>query len=178
MASSKARSQIDNSEVSTPSSRNTTHAWPTVSHRHWLRPTLLASVLLLLLSFTAIFIKPDTSLLWRQVPLPHAYRAPLVNCHWPGVVDESYCVFLHQGGSLDKHKRYVLEKRGEADLDSRIRHCFPETKAHGLYYCANDIDDGMLEAIRADAVVDMVECDRAGEGIEGVDVVVFEGAEL
>lgn len=138
-------------------------------------------MILALLLLTATFSKLDVSLLWRQIALhdtthlTRAYRAPLLGCELPGVVHGSYCVFLHRRCSLEEHKRTVGE---EADLDSKISHLFPATQRHGLYYCAGDIDDEILDAIRADITVDMVEYNRSPEIDIGETIEVFERVEL
>lgn len=74
------------------------------------------------------------------------------------MIPESYFVFLHQGCSLEDHKSHI-----EADLDSKITHIFPAATWHGLYYAADNVDDVILDAIRADVFVDMIECNRAPE---------------
>lgn len=86
------------------------------------------------------------------------YQAPMIACDVPTeeIVHQSYIVFLHQGCSLEQHKRAVAEG---ADLDSAIISVFPETDYHGLYYRAK-LDDDALATVRADVVVDMVECNR------------------
>lgn len=94
----------------------------------------------------------------------------------PDINPGSYCVFLHQGCSLEKHKLAVGE---EADIESKIRHIFPETRNHGLYYCADNVDDVTLDAVRADIIVDMIECDRSPEiSFESEIVEIFERPDL
>lgn len=83
------------------------------------------------------------------------YEAPLHACDNPEeVVPQKYTVFLHAGYSLEQHKQTV----GDAvDFESAIRHIFPETSRHGLYYDGT-LNDSELAAVRADLGVDMVEC--------------------
>lgn len=100
----------------------------------------------------------------------------MVGCEWPTVIQESFCVFLHHGCSLEEHKRTVGQ---QINLDSKIKHIFPETRNHGLYYCADRVDDVTLSAIRAELVVDMIECNRVLEidPLEEADE-IFEHSEL
>ena len=90
------------------------------------------------------------------------YQAPLIPEDLPEEdrIPESYIVFLHQGCSLDEHKR-TLARQG-VDLESKIQNIFPEKVGrYGTYYGADDIDDEALEAIRADVNVDVVEYERS-----------------
>ncbi|KAK4499472.1 hypothetical protein PRZ48_009987 [Zasmidium cellare] len=150
-----------------------------IEMRHMPGPWLLSvASVFFLLCLIATLKRPEPTLLWRQAALhpSRAYRAPMFACQYPDVINRSYGVFLHHGCSLDKHKHLIGE---DADLDSRITHCFPETRVHGLYYYANDIDDVTLDAIRADVVVDLVECNRSPENLaESVDIEVFDLREL
>ena len=83
------------------------------------------------------------------------YQAPL-RCDGPSedLDPEWYFVYLHHGCSLEKHKRAVGEG---VDFDSTIEIVFPEDEGLGLCYSAK-LNDTALGAVRADLVVDMLEC--------------------
>ena len=87
------------------------------------------------------------------------YQAPLQGDDLPGVVPQSYVIFLHKDYSLEDHKAKLTDS---VDLDKAIEFVFPETSRHGLYYTAT-LDDDALESVRADEGVDMVECNRKVE---------------
>jgi hypothetical protein len=89
--------------------------------------------------------------------MSEAYKAPLLGCDQPGVLEHDYIVFLHPGHSLSVHKQNVSNV---VDLSSAIDYVFEETKSHGLYYHAI-LSDTALAAVRADRGVDMVECNRS-----------------
>jgi len=151
-----------------------------MSRSHALRNITIVGILLLL-ALAAIISRPGVSLHWRRAPHDptpsmRRYRAPLVGCEFESVVEESFCVFLHHGCSLEKHKQVVGE---QVNLDSKITNIFPETARHGLYYCASNIDDANLEAIRADIVVDMIECNLYAKMFYlDEDVELFDPPEL
>ena len=130
-----------------------------MQRKHTLIPAAIAIVILLIISTTS----NTTSLTWRKVlhkstDIAAPYQAPIYGCDGPEKdrVPHKYAVFLHHGCSLEQHKRAVGEG---ADLDSAIKFVFPETPWYGLYYSA-ELDDSALSAVRADLVVDMVECVR------------------
>lgn len=82
------------------------------------------------------------------------YEAPLQACDVPVVIPGQYFVYLDRGYSLEAHQETI-----GVDLSPSIRHIFPGTSRHGLYYSAN-LDDAIVAIVRKDAGVNLVECDR------------------
>lgn len=135
------------------------------------RNILIISILLFLLGTT--FRRPGVTLFWRRAQnsssgrLMHSYQAPAQGCEWPDVIRGNYLIYLHHGCSIEKHLQTVDERLQTAspqtDLKSKITHVWPETKHHGLYYSADNLDIWTIRAVRYDIVVDMVECSRSPE---------------
>jgi len=101
----------------------------------------------------------------------------MVSCEYGHNIEGDYFVFLHQGYSLENHAKTV---ENEVNLTSKIHRIYPGTPRHGLYYYAQDIDKPALEGIRADIVVDMIECNRELEidNLEMEDMVISEDLDL
>ena len=96
------------------------------------------------------------TVLYKSTGIIGLYQAPLY-CDGPkgDLIPQKCFVYLHHGCSLEQHKRAVDEG---ANLDSAIKHVFPEDERLGLCYDAK-LDDNALTAVRSDLVVDMVECE-------------------
>ena len=87
------------------------------------------------------------------------YEAPLITpCG--EVSPGGYGVYLHPGYSMSEHKRFV----GTEDLQRHISFEF----RHELGYHAEEVDEAMLEAVRADVGVERV---KAGCVVGGWDPV-------
>lgn len=83
------------------------------------------------------------------------YQAPLIR--WSDEVEtpDSYAVALHPGYSMDAHKTFVGVERLQPCITSEEE--MPEFyHVPGYYYYYADLDEGMLEAVRADVGVDRV----------------------
>lgn len=111
------------------------------------------------LCIVAAFARPDLGLLWRRAihhpysPVP-PFRATLAHCGFGDEIQGAYVVWLRQYVSLEQHMHNV------AVDPEKITHCFPESFLGGIYYYVEEINDAELEAIRADLLVDTVDCNR------------------
>jgi len=76
------------------------------------------------------------------------YQAPLIRYGGGNEVPNSYSVHLHPGYSLEEHKRFVGAERLERHIVFEYK--FP------LGYHAEEVDEAMLRAVRADVGVDQV----------------------
>lgn len=99
----------------------------------------------------------------------HPYRATLAQCGFGDEIEGSYVVFFRQYVSLEQHLHNIA-------LDpEKIAFSLPETPLFGLYYYADGLNEADVEAIRADLLVDRVDCNRAlnsdivGETVELLD---------
>nr|OQO30718.1 hypothetical protein B0A51_01842 [Rachicladosporium sp. CCFEE 5018] len=131
-----------------------------MARSHLLRNTISISILSIIILVATSWTFRG-SLLWRKViyypsHLVRPYQAPMLGCENLNVIEGSYCVFLHHGSKLERHIQTI---GNHVDWSPTIRHLFPETTVHSLYYCAHDVDDAALKASRADIAVDVVDCD-------------------
>ena len=104
--------------------------------------------------------------------------APLLNCHGPekNIVQNSYAIILRSGYSIEQHKLAV--GRGP-DIDAVTESLYvPEP---GDYFPASQVmyfawieDSSLFDSIRADAGVELIECDVQEEIIRGVLVAECE----
>jgi hypothetical protein len=79
------------------------------------------------------------------------------HCDGPGKykIPDSYAVFLHPGYSLSQHKQFLGD---DVDLDARITYVFRGDNRFSTNYYA-DLDHEMLETVRRDWGIDVIECD-------------------
>jgi len=83
------------------------------------------------------------------------YQAPLIRWSDEVAIPENYAVKLHPGYSIEEHKRFVGAERLQPCITSEGD--MPEFyHVPGYYYYYADLDEGMLEAVRADVGVDRV----------------------
>ena len=94
---------------------------------------------------------------YRQTKGP--YKAPLINT-CDEVSPGGYGVYLHPGYSMSEHKRFVGAEALQPHISFEYR--------HELGYHAEEVDEAMLEAVRADVGVDRV---KAGCVVGGWDPV-------
>lgn len=110
----------------------------------------------------AALMRPDLTILWRSATgLVHPYRAPLNFCDKSHVVPKEYHVQLRPECSLEEHWRRM-------GLDTaNIVNITPKNPWFPTAYHAQGIDDSVLDAIRADIMVDMVKCHREWSASDG-----------
>ena len=76
----------------------------------------------------------------------------------------SYAVLFVPGVSLQQHKQAIGRK---ADLNSAISRVHDHTDQDRIFYHAG-LDGGGLAAVRAELVVDFVECNRSAHVVVGL----------
>ncbi|GIZ49252.1 hypothetical protein CKM354_001228400 [Cercospora kikuchii] len=110
----------------------------------------------------AALMRPDLTILWRSATgLVHPYRAPLNFCDKSYMVPKEYHVQLRPECSLEEHWRRM-------GLDTaNIVNITPQNPWFPTAYHAQGIDDSVLDAIRADIMVDMVKCHREWSASDG-----------
>lgn len=110
----------------------------------------------------AALMRPDLTILWRSATgLVHPCRAPLNFCDKSHVVPKEYHVQLRPECSLEEHWRRM-------GLDTaNIVNITPKNPWFPTAYHAQGIDDSVLDAIRADIMVDMVKCHREWSASDG-----------
>ncbi|TVY27984.1 hypothetical protein LHYA1_G003487 [Lachnellula hyalina] len=87
-----------------------------------------------------------------QVP-SGTYRAPLHNCDYESLVPNSYVIYLTPGHSLEQHSEAVGK-----DMKPLVHHVF-DMYTEKVVYVGRPVDGSLLEAIRADEGVELVECE-------------------
>lgn len=98
------------------------------------------------------------------------YQAPLIRYSGGQEVPNSYSVHLHPGYSLEEHKRFV---GAAVELE---RHIVFEFKFSPGYH-AEELDDAMLRAVRADVGVDRVVPDREFKNEDPLDDYDYDSEE-
>lgn len=121
----------------------------------------MSALLILLCLICAVSLQNPGSLAvllrkarYYPTSLTGPYQAPLRYCFMKPTVERSYRVSLHRGSSFEAHKHAVGDM---ADVDTKITR-IDEGYHGGLLYRAETVDDKLLEGIRADIMVDWVEC--------------------
>jgi hypothetical protein len=150
-----------------------------MSSTRLLRNTLLIStviLLLLALSKTIFTYTRDPytllELRWRRTTR-HPYlqrlspQAPLYGCQARRVIPGAYTIYLHKGHSIDQHLATMSKTTA---VTFQMHHVSEESYNLGAHYYADNVDDGTVEAIRKDPLVDLVECqfELGINGAEGV----------
>lgn len=121
---------------------------------------MLYKHLLLTLIPVVFNIKMTTA---TQPQTPTSYRAPLHNCDYESLVPNSYVIYLTPGHSLEKHSEAVGK-----DIKPFVHHVF-DMYTEKVVYVGRPVDGGLLEAIRADEGVELVECEDEPQLDDGLE---------
>jgi hypothetical protein len=89
-----------------------------------------------------------------QQACPRTYQAPIEACGDASVIPDSYVIWLFPDVSMEEHS-------GAVGRDMRIfRRSQIFDDEDGIVYTVQNLDDDVLNAVRADRGVQLVECDQ------------------
>jgi hypothetical protein len=115
---------------------------------------LQSAIITLFAVFFGYLFKMSTG---AQNVLTATYQAPLRGCGEGDVVSQSYIVYLAPGHSLEQHSAIIKK-----DITPYVEHIY-DMYTEKVVYVGKRIDQDLLQAIRADKRVELVECDGIPE---------------